>query len=84
MDNRESELERLGRAITSTRARLQEFEDSGQRDNLVEQARLKQEVDQAEAAWRQARRARPLAAKIGTWVWDFVQALWHSYGRSRS
>ena len=80
MDNRESELERLGRAVTSARARLQEFDDSGQQDNLVEHARLKREVDQADAAWHQARRARPMAAKIGTWVLDFVHALLRSSG----
>ena len=75
MNNPESELERLGRAVTSARARLQEFYDSGQPDSFGEHRRLQQDVDQADAAWHQARRARPRAAKIGTWAWDFVRAL---------
>ena len=81
MDTTESELERLGRAVTSARVRLQKFEDSGQQGNLVEQALLKREVDQADAAFRQARRARPLIRRFGTWVGDFVGALFESYGR---
>ena len=81
MDDQESELARLGRAATSARERLQEFDDSGQLDNLVEHARLKQLVDQADAALRQARRARPLIHKIGNWVDDFVGVLLESWGR---
>ena len=79
MEDHESELERLGQAVTSARARLQEFDDSGQQGNLVEHARLKQEVDQADAAFHQARRARPLIRRFGTWVGDFVQAIVGTY-----
>ena len=81
MATTELEMERLGRAVTSARARLGkfEFENSGQQGNLVEQARLKREVDQANAAFRQGRRARPLIRRFETWVGDFASALIQSW-----